>query len=110
MAGPPMPFGKYKGTPINEVPDERYLRWVMTVATSEWLREAIQEDLDRREGKTPPPPGGGADLQELIARGRKLLARRYHPDRNGEPNATEVMKGINLMADWLRAEANGKRR
>ena len=42
-----MPFGKYKGEFLGNVPDE-YLEWAETIVTSERLREAIRADLDHR--------------------------------------------------------------
>jgi len=44
-----MPFGKYKGELLCEVPTD-YLTWVLDLSDlRDWLRKAIHAELDRRE-------------------------------------------------------------
>ena len=59
---PTMPFGKYRGHQIADLPDD-YLTWLQTIELHSWLREAVAKECDRRadEGarsqrRTPPPP------------------------------------------------------
>lgn len=113
-----MPFGKWKGCPLDEIEDS-YLEWALTIVTSPWLREAIEEELWHRDeeaeaerestrGPTPPPPPepprpstDGLTTEKvlaLIGSGRRLLATKYHPDKGANG---DLMKGINMMADWL---------
>lgn len=41
-----MPFGKYKGTPLGEVPDS-YLLWLYENGIQSWpLKSYIEENLD----------------------------------------------------------------
>ena len=44
-----MPFGKHRGTPIDELPNS-YLAWLATEATitAPWLRKAIEEECNAR--------------------------------------------------------------
>jgi hypothetical protein len=54
-----MPFGKYRGEPLSEIPAD-YLRWVLREvdALEPWLGEGIRAELQRREqrGRASSPP------------------------------------------------------
>jgi hypothetical protein len=65
-----LPFGRYQGQPLAEVPSS-YLRWCLTeVATlSHRLRHALIEELDRRDSPTPP-----------VSLERPLRGCKRHPD------------------------------
>ncbi len=43
-----MPFGKFRGELLSDIPRD-YLEWVQTVATTDRLRRAVQEELNHRE-------------------------------------------------------------
>ncbi len=99
-----MPFGKWRGLPLTEIP-ESYLSWVLEVAR-EPLRTAILRELARRGASEPPVPG--LDLRidpvaalDLIDAGRRALARKHHPDVAGGDAAR--MATINDTADRLAA-------
>jgi hypothetical protein len=49
-----MPFGKYKGRPLNEVPMD-YLRWLVRECSGlhSTLRQAVRQEIARRRGKSP---------------------------------------------------------
>lgn len=112
--GPTMPFGKHKGARLSAIPWD-YLRWLTTIDLSPWLREAVEAELEAREGRGrqerrrayEPPPPGPADLGrvdpalglELVDAGRRALALRHHPDRGGD---VSVMARVNDAADRLR--------
>ena len=114
-----MPFGKYRGQLLSELPLD-YLEWVLRIATASWLREAVlAEHRARTQSSSSSSHGGDGhedgghhhqhdpraetssapDLHELVARTRRRLATKYHPDAGG--GNADLMKGVNLMADAL---------
>lgn len=104
-----MPFGKHKGEPLSEVPDD-YLEWCLEKMErlSDYCRHAFEEEMDRRYPPAPPPPKSppprrhGPVSREtaraIIAAGRRSLAASFHPDRGG---SHERMVEINHCADFL---------
>lgn len=46
-----MPFGKHKGTAMEDI-DAGYLRWVAKDVKTQWIRNAAQGELDQRAGKS----------------------------------------------------------
>ncbi len=120
-----MPFGKYRGCDIGDVPDS-YLEWVIENCEirSEALYDAIESKLDgtyershpRRRTATaapppppppPPPPAapprpqGGelVSIEKVIRAWHRLLAKKYHPDRRG---THEQMLIVNEGAELLK--------
>jgi hypothetical protein len=94
-----MPWGKYRGKPLAEIP-ESYLRWVLEEASASGptLREAIRFELDL-------PSESDLDTQRLADSVRgvvrdvyRQMAIRFHPDRGG---STQAMSAINHMHDRL---------
>ena len=112
---PEMPFGRHKGKPLAELPDD-YLTWSLRVTTSPSLRDALLAEQRARRCRSASSNGDGPRksvdsssppaLRELVERSRRELARQHHPDMGG---STEVMKGINLLADRL-LNRNGRSR
>lgn len=117
-----MPFGKWKGHRLEDVPGS-YLEWVLGVAKTKSLRQAIEEELDRREAgherrrqqqaPPPPPPRGRSPLAEptiaaaaldIVNAGYRQTALKRHPDHGGD---VEAMKAVNLAADALRRLLEG---
>ena len=113
-----MPFGKYAHRTLDEIPLD-YLRWAVEHARAEWLRDALAEEIHRRERAhadhhssehahdtttDPPPRSNGiptlATAQEFVTAALHSLARRYHPDAAG--GDSERMIAINNCADWFR--------
>jgi len=97
-----MPFGKYQGKPIAEIP-EGYLVWVLgnVECLSPMLRDAIERQLDIKPATrpTPQPRDHRTELDVKLRGWHRELALRYHPDRKG---STEVMAAINDAYDRLR--------
>jgi hypothetical protein len=85
-----MPFGKYRGVPLRTIPTE-YLHWL---AGLDDLREplkgaVIAELLARRQAVHLPllPCPDPALAEQLVGAGRRVLAKRLHPDTGGSHDA-----------------------
>jgi hypothetical protein len=92
-----MPFGKYKGRPLSDIPEASYLLWLLSLRDLEaGFRFAVQRELDRREAdqSTPRLP----DLRPVADEWRRRLAREFHPDFGGSHDA---MKAVNRGYDVL---------
>jgi|SRR5579871_626496 len=112
-----MPFGKYRGEPLSEIPTG-YLRWVLDTCElrSEDLRDAIEEELESREasrreapprsesgsrntGTAPPPPSiAKEELRKILRDWYRSLAARFHHDRGNDQN---IMRALNVARDEL---------
>jgi hypothetical protein len=117
-----MPFGKHKGTPIEELEDG-YLLWVYDLDNLfPPLRKAIDREYEIRFGpasQAPPPPPEpkisgnltgqeGLLLQEMLRAGFRALALKYHPDQGG---TTEGMRQLNALMEKVKKmtwNLNGK--
>src|SRR5215204_6587463 len=87
-----MPFGKYKGESLSDIP-LHYISWLLE---QEFLKEPLRGWLeDEYEERTDPPPDEERakpipipiDLnlvEELHAAGFRLLSKKYHPDLGGD--------------------------
>ncbi|MBA4389979.1 MAG: hypothetical protein C0399_03475 [Syntrophus sp. (in: bacteria)] len=86
-----MSFGKYKGKPVETLP-ENYIRWLMSnIDLREPLLSEIRGILHEGTGMAP--------TTDKIKGIYRQLAMQYHPDRisgNGD-----VMKGINIFYEQL---------
>ena len=70
-------FGKYKGTKLENVPQE-YLLWLLDMRKKDV--KLYQDELDRRE----LAEAGSLSMVERIASvGFKTLALKLHPDQGG---------------------------
>jgi hypothetical protein len=109
-----MPFGKYQGKPIAELPRD-YIRWCLTqpnlkAGLRRALRKALDEagpgsDQEQDHGSNPAnnqPSRFGLDAQdsalllELVQAGRRAMAKTQHPDQGGD---TDRMQRINHIVD-----------
>jgi len=104
-----MPFGKYRGRCLYEVPLS-YLGWVLENVDdiSPVLRKAIREEIRERLGlqsppppPPPPPPSPCRTCSELRSRWlpiyRKLVLL-LHPDRGGSHDAMVLVNEVN---EWF---------
>ncbi|HTI56905.1 MAG TPA: DUF3820 family protein [Verrucomicrobiae bacterium] len=95
-----MPFGRFKGITLGEIPDA-YLSWLFTIDLREPLRSAILAEAAVRglfvtgAPRTPLRP----IAEEVIGAGLRALARRHHPDLGGDLATTQQ---VNAAASWLR--------
>jgi hypothetical protein len=108
-----MPFGKYAGQRLDEVPTD-YLLWALGEIGPRLdrhglgLHQAIIDEVRRRDGQTDPDTNAWdagvcgtlpARMQPLIARWYRNLVLRWHPDRGG---STQAMQAVNDAHDRLR--------
>lgn len=101
-----MPFGKWKGHLLSEIPDD-YLWWVITncdnIAAE--LRAAIVSRLNEPPGPStkdkPPPPGAITEdkLSHTIRTWFRSMCKRFHPDCGG---SAEAMKTLNAAHEELK--------
>ncbi len=99
-----MPFGKYRGQPLSELPGP-YFEWLLTIDLRPPLSDAVWEELERRKqtGLTCPdssaaiPADLAPALTEMVNRGYKAAAREHHPDVGGDG---EFMRVLNAAKDW----------
>src|ERR1700741_2977933 len=95
-----MPFGKFKGIPLCDLPDD-YLEWLSQLDNlRQPLLSAVLDEIKNRELQE-----GDVALwldesdipiaREIIDRGRRAAASVHHPDRGG---STRTMQKFNQVA------------
>jgi hypothetical protein len=97
-----MPFGKFKGMPVDELPDD-YLLWLDSLNNLRpFLRRAVDEEIERRRSEE--------DFDdETVCRGDAVLNawrnnwRRIiflaHPDRGGNEELAKLLIAINEIVE-----------
>src|SRR5262249_2822674 len=100
-----MPFGKFKGRAVDDLPRE-YLEWLASIDLREPLASAVEAALDDAENSLPArsaelPAELRPVAQELISVGFRALALKLHPDHGG--THAEMTK-LNAARDWLREQ------
>jgi hypothetical protein len=99
-----MPFGKYCGTPIDEIPFE-YIEWLIDQDfLRQPLRSALEREFERRtcSQECHEKTVDVSLIDEIVSAGLRSLSKKYHPDVGGDH---EVMVALNNCADWLRQQA-----
>jgi len=101
-----MPFGKYKGRPLERVP-ESYLCWCLD--NCENLRPTLKLAIEQRLGLVEKPRGGQAttsgELGPVLSDWHRDLVMRWHPDRcDGD---TRIMQALNDAFDRLQRRLAG---
>jgi hypothetical protein len=90
-----MPFGKYKGRSLTDIPTG-YLNWLLANCDLDhWLQGAVRNELvDRAEYVTEAGETASdlpAHLPAIVRQWYREMSLRYHPDRGG---SNEAMKAI----------------
>jgi hypothetical protein len=102
-----MPFGKYRGWLLSQIPVS-YLCWVLANChnidlqlRTEIRRIVEQARRDAYDMQDESPAGSGlpARWDDVITRWYREMALRYHPDRGG---STEVMQALNHAHERLK--------
>jgi putative quorum-sensing-regulated virulence factor len=89
------PFGKHKGLPLSEVPED-YLEWYLRT-TKEQIT-TIEEELQRRE---LADLATGTWKEKLIKAGYRTLMKQYHPDSGG---TTSDAQQVNAAFEALKRQ------
>lgn len=105
-----MPFGKFRGWTVAELPDD-YLTWLMGLDDlREPLASAIRREADHRRTARQWEREATARLtrcpspqlaDELIGIGLRTLTTRRHPDAPG--GSHDAMIELTATVDWLRS-------
>jgi hypothetical protein len=84
-----MPFGKFRGWQVQDLP-ESYLEWLLeSVDLREPLLSVVREALDLEEEDDTPATRSSVPAEvrqaakEIVSTGYRLLALKRHPDRGG---------------------------
>lgn len=99
-----MPFGKFKGVPLAELPDD-YLTWLLSLGAElrEPLRSAVMAEWQARQrpmaGMRAIPEPVVSAAREIVTVGYRKLALERHPDKGGDGGK---MTALNLAAETLR--------
>jgi len=101
-----MPFGKYEGYALEELPDD-YFDWLAKLDNLRPpLKQKIAAEAERRERVRDAErtarlatPLVINTAEEIIKQGVRVLLRSCHPDAGGTPDA---MAAVNNAADLLR--------
>lgn len=103
-----LPFGKFKGWALDEVPlaylawlhDECDLREPLATAVADELRFRLDVELSPSPAPQLAPPADVArEVAELIVAGYRALALRRHPDHGGDGRS---MGRLNDAVAWCR--------
>ena len=99
-----MPFGKYKGRPLNRVPDD-YLTWCLDECDniSPTLRRAIENHLGVNQ---PLAVSASASIAKAIGSWYRKLAMEFHPDRRKGNH--EGMLAVNRARELLLEMTGGE--
>jgi len=106
-----MPWGKYRGKDLVEVPGS-YLAWALERARLyPDLRTEIKDELARRFSQAAPRPPRSPEgsipsvlrpiAQELIKAGFRRLALVHHPDHGGSVDAMRLVLEASRVLEVL---------
>jgi hypothetical protein len=94
-----MPFGKYRGWPVEEI-ETQYLTWLSTHCELRGvLKIAVSMALTKRAETHPVPVEG--EVKKIY----RQLSFKYHPDRGGN---TIVQQAINEFYSSLMKVSYGR--
>ncbi len=90
-----MPFGKFKGCEVRDLPDD-YLGWLYEIVQPGILADCVYAEYQMRgfELLTEAPPR----VKEIIDAGFRTLTLTHHPDIGGSGDA---MREIIEARAWL---------
>jgi hypothetical protein len=86
-------FGKYADVDIEQIPTD-YLEWLI-----ESMRLRVAEIDSELERRCLAEEADQSWVEKVVAAGYRSLAKQYHPDCGGDP---EAMRELNAAAAKLR--------
>lgn len=92
-----MPFGKHQDQPLNAIPTS-YLRWLLTIDLSEWLEDAVRDELELRGIRDSSNTEEKRQPKLDVSGWYRKLSLRFHPDRGG---SKEAMQAVNVAKELL---------
>lgn len=93
-----MPWGKYRGMPINDIPPD-YLAWLLRNCDLQpHLKAAVQRAYERHCRPHESHTGTAVAIAPLVRKWYRRMALEYHPDKRGDH---ESMKIVNRARDIL---------
>ena len=94
-----MPFGKHKGTPIDQMPLQ-YIEWLLTKDNVDgWLLRELEESRDLQLNLRWSESEN--DSVQRIRKVYLVCAQKWHPDKGG---STDAMQAINEFNEKLMKE------
>jgi len=92
-----MPFGRFEGQPLEDLPDD-YLGWLLALPDlREPLRSALEHEWAVRLGVDAAPEAEpleaevAAMAEDVVTAGYRVLAKRHHPDAGGDAAAMATL-------------------
>ena len=96
-----MPFGKYQGRAICDLPHE-YVRWLDSIDLREPLRTQISEELAARRSWQEYRRARATLKRKLDLSGwYSKLVERFHPDNGGSPEAMEAVDAAKELLERI---------
>jgi hypothetical protein len=106
---PFMPFGKFKGHAVEDLPDA-YIVWLVGLDLREPLRGAVIDEIARRglgrwrhedrvHALGGPPPELREPVRAIVRAGFRTLTREKHPDTGG---TNAAMRAVLAAHAWLK--------
>ena len=96
-----MPFGKHKGTPIDQVPLS-YIEWLLSQGNIDgWLEEELEESRRMQLGGNFDKFREKFDEDLQSRKIRKIFlecSKKWHPDKGG---SHEAMAALNMFHEKL---------
>jgi hypothetical protein len=100
-------FGKYKDTPMDEVPED-YLEWIIQSSRDRIVE--LETELKRRAMSEDEKASWA---ERIVKEGFRILAKRYHPDTGGSATEFQALTAaslklkehVRLLSDPFRKDA-----
>jgi hypothetical protein len=96
-----MPFGKFKGMPMDELPND-YLLWLNSLGNlRSFLRVAVNAEIGRRwrREEFDEPVSRGDEVMTAWRENWRRMIFLAHPDRGGNEELAKLLIGLNDIVE-----------